>query len=81
MTTYTLSYWVKVDREWTRVVKPIEALGPNAAKAEASDALGQLGRPVHRVTLKLGNASRRPLCAAKRKNTQAWKPRRYGRNG
>ena len=82
MTSYTLSYWVKVDGEWTCVVKPIEVPNLEAAKAEAAEYLrGELNESVYNVKLEQEKESPTLSYAAKRKkNTQAWKPRQYGRH-
>jgi hypothetical protein len=81
MTSYTLSYWTKVDGEWVRVVKPIEAPCLDAAKTEAENILKETNLFTHNITLEPGDGRLNSSEAAKRKkNTQAWKPRQYGRH-
>lgn len=82
MKTYTLQYsWRKPGGPFQHVVQLIEAASIDDAKREAWERLKNVGVPTWCVTLEESATAgaHRPYAASrKRKNTNAWRPRRYG---
>lgn len=82
MTTYTLQYWWRKPGEpFQHVVQPIEAASIDDAKREAWERLGNVVAPTRGATLEESATAgtHRPYAASRqRKNTNAWRPRRYG---
>ncbi len=81
MTTYTASLWTKVGREWKRCYRTFEATvqpTPEEIYNMIDHTPGQ--HDVHNVQLEEGApATVYTVRKHKGKNTNSWKPRRYGK--
>jgi hypothetical protein len=75
MTAYTLTYWTRKGEEpWTRHVEQREFADDEEAKRYATFPEGSMFQQLERETLVHGTSLVRTKA---KKNTNAWKPRRY----
>ena len=72
MATYTMTYWIKrtPDSEWETVTRPIEAADAKEALGLAQQEVFPHGSMLHKLEL---------IEQVQKKNTNAWKPKRYAR--